>query len=661
MTILHSKSRRCVAAIALCTCASGLLAQADTTATDASDGTIQANRELAATLAWQDDEDFRSAQRGFIAKRNSTVIRDTSGNVVWNMDSFAYQALNAPPPDTVNPSLWRQARLNSQHGLFKVTDRIYQVRGYDLSNLSIIEGNTGYIVVDPLLTAEVARAAMDLVYEHLPHKPVVAVIYSHSHADHFGGVKGVVDQKDVESGRVKIFASDGFMDFAASENILAGNVMPRRASYMFGSLLPRNARGLVDAGLGKATSSGSITLIEPTDFVTGEHETVAIDGVTFRFMNTPFAEAPAEMMFYLPRMKAFYAAEEANATLHNLYTLRGAQVRDARLWSGYLRNAVVEIESDTEVLFGGHHWPRWGHEDIIDYLAKQADTYKYIHDQTLRLANHGHTMTEIAEMIELPDSLARAWFNRGYYGSVSHNVKAVYQKYLGWFDGNPANIQPQPNETRAVKYVEYMGGPAAVLDKARQAFANHDYRWVVEVVNHVVFADPGNAEARALQADALEQLGYQAESAQWRNFYLSGAVELRNGVSRGAVPRTIRTDVLDALSLDEFFDFLGVKLNGPDAADNYLVINFRFTDSGDRYRVTVANGVLNYESGIESPAADATVSLTRQGLVALALLGRPPALLAENGVISVEGNMVSLEQLTSLLDSFEFWFNIVTP
>jgi alkyl sulfatase BDS1-like metallo-beta-lactamase superfamily hydrolase len=661
MMMSYFTTRQWITAIALCIGATAVLAQSDASAKDASEGTIRSNRAMADRLAWQDTRDFDFAQRGFVAKRDSTLIRNASGKVVWNMDAFAYQELDAPAPDTVNPSLWRQARLNAQHGLFKVTDRIYQVRGYDLSNLSIIEGETGYIVVDPLLTAEVAEAAMDLVYEHLGRKPVVAVIYSHSHADHFGGVKGVVERDEVISGKVKILASEGFMDFAASENVLAGNVMPRRASYMFGSLLPRDATGLVDGGLGKGTSRGSITLIEPTGVITGDHEEMTIDGVVFEFMNTPFAEAPAEMMFYLPQMKAFYAAEEANATLHNLYTLRGAQVRDASLWSRYLRDAVNSIEPDIDVLFGGHHWPRWGHDDIVDYLAKQADVYKYIHDQTLRLANHGYTMTEIAEMIEIPDTLASAWFTRGYYGSVNHNVKAVYQKYLGWFDGNPANIHPLPQTSSAEKYVEYMGGAAAVLEKARQAFADHEYRWVAEVVNHVVFADPDNVEARSLQADALEQLGYQAESAQWRNFYLTGARELRNGVTQGSAPSTIRSDVINALSLDMFFDFLGVKLNGPKAADKNLAFNFNFTDSGDRYRVTVANGVLNYRSVTESPDADATISLTRQGLVALALLGRAPALLVENGVISVEGNMDAVDELMSLLDNFEFWFNIVTP
>lgn len=653
--------RRAAATLFVLACTSGAFAQGTPGPREATAGTIRANRHLADTLAWQDTQDFEFAQRGFIARLDEPVIVNDAGRQVWTTEPFAYQSLDAPPPDTVNPSLWRQAKLNALHGLFQVTERIYQVRGYDLSNLSIIVGDTGYIVVDPLLTAEAASAAMGLVYRHLPEKPVVAVIYSHSHADHFGGVKGVVDPRDVAAGKVKIIAPEGFLHHAASENVLAGNVMPRRASYMYGTLLQKNAKGLVDGGLGKGVSSGGITLIEPTDIVTGRGEVMTIDGVGFHFINTPFAEAPAEMMFALPQMNAFYAAEEANATLHNLYTLRGAQVRDARLWSRYLHDAAAGLDAGTEVLFGGHHWPRWGHDHITDYLRKQADTYKYIHDQTLRLANHGYTPIEIAEMIELPESLASAWFNRGYYGTVNHNVKAVYQKYLGWFDGNPANMHPLPPVERATKYVDYMGGAAAVLEKARQAYENHDYRWVVEVVNHVIFANPDNADARSLQADALEQLGYQAESAQWRNFYLTGAMELRNGVMRGGAPRTIRTDVINALSLDMFFDFLGVKLNGPQAADKYIVLDFSFTDSGDRYRMTVENGVLNYHQGAGSTEATTRISLTRQGLVAFALLGRPPATLVGNGVMAVDGDMAPLEALASLLDRFEFWFDIVTP
>ena len=633
--------------------------QAGFEAKNATDATINANRELANRLQWQDRQDFDFAKRGFIAKHPNTIIRDASGKVVWDMDQFAFQTGDAP--STVNPSLWRQAQLNSLHGLFKVTDRIYQVRGYDLSNLSVIEGDTGYIVIDPLITREVAKAAMDLVYEHLPRKPVVAVIYSHSHADHFGGVKGVVGEEDVRTGDVRIIASEGFMEHAVSENILAGNVMTRRASYMFGSLLPKDEKGGVGVGLGKAVSSGQVTLIEPTDVIAMTGEELVIDGVRIVFMNTPFAEAPAETMFYLPQMKAFYAAEEANATLHNLYTLRGAQVRDSLLWSGYLDEAINIIDSDTEVLFGGHHWPRWGYGNIVDYLGKQRDVYKYIHDQTLRLANHGYTMNEIAEVVELPDELSHAWFNRGYYGSVNHNVKAVYQKYLGFFDGNPANIHPLPPTEAARKYVEFMGGPDTLLDKAKQAYANSEYRWVAEVVNHLVFADPENRAARQLQADALEQLGYQAESGQWRNFYLTGAKELRHGVSKADTTRTASPDMIKALTLDMFFNYMAVRLNGPQAAERQLVLNFDFQDTNEAYLVSASNGVLHHKLGSYSPDADATVRLTRDGLIAMMLLGEPVAVLVENGVIEIEGDAGALEKLISLLDNFEFWFNIVTP
>ncbi len=625
----------------------------------ASPATRAAHNGVREALPFENDEDFRLATRGFIAEPESTVIRDATGEVVWDMDQFAFETGDAP--DTVNPSLWRQAKLNSIHGLFKVTERIYQVRGFDLSNLSVIEGDTGYIVVDPLITAEVAKAAMNLVFAHLPRKPIVAVIYSHSHADHFGGVKGVVNDGDVGAGKVRIVASEGFTEFAVSENILAGNVMTRRASYMFGSLLPKDAKGGVGVGLGKAISSGPVTLIEPTEFISETGQELVIDGVRMVFMNTPFAEAPAELMIYLPDLQAFYAAEEANATLHNVYTLRGAQVRDALLWSDYLHDAIDLIGADTEVLFGGHHWPRWGYDSIVEYLSKQGDAYKYIHDQTLRLANHGHTMDEISDAITLPPELANTWYNRGYYGTVSHNVRAVYQKYLGFFDGNPANLHKLPPAASAQKYVEFMGGADALLEKAQLAYDDAEYRWVAEVVNHLVFTDPDNRKARELQASALEQLGYQAESGQWRNFYLTGASELRNGVITAGTARTASPDMLNALSLDSFFDFLAVKLNGPRAAGKDLTLNFRFTDTGDEYLVTLVNGVLHRDAGAQSANADVTVTLTRAGLAAMAMRGRPVATLLDNAVIHADGDVAALEELVSLLDNFEFWFDIVTP
>jgi len=626
---------------------------------DASPATQQLNRELSGELPFDNRNDFDLAERGFIARPSSTIIRDEAGNVVWNMDQFAFLEGNAP--DTVNPSLWRQAKLNKNHGLYKVSDRIYQVRGFDLSNLSVIVGETGYIVVDPLISSEVARAAMDLVFEHLPRKPVVAVIYSHSHADHFGGVKGVVSDQDVADGKVRIVASEGFMEFAVSENILAGNVMTRRAAYMFGSLLPKDEKGGVGVGLGKAISSGQVTLIEPTDVITQTGEELIIDGVRLVFMNTPFAEAPAELMFYLPQLEAFYAAEEANGTLPNLYTLRGAQVRDALLWSGYLREAIDLIPAEANVLFGGHHWPRWGHDDIVEYLAKQGDAYRYIHDQTLRLANHGFTMDEISEQLELPPELAQVWYNRGYYGTVSHNARAVYQKYLGFFDGNPAHMHPLPPAEVGSKYVEFMGGPDELLEKAREAYNNAEYRWVVEVVNHLVFADPSNVDALHLQADALEQLGYRAESGQWRNFYLTGARELRQGVNAAATTRTLSPDMISALSIGELFDYLAVRLNGPQAAGKNLILNFVFEDSGDDYRVTLVNGVLHYAAGTQDADAHATVTLSRQGFLTMMMGGIPVDSLVESNAVSVDGNAASLSELLALLDDFEFWFNIVTP
>ena len=621
--------------------------------------TVSANDAVLSSLPFDDDWDFELTSRGLIARPDSVEIRNAAGEIVWTLDNFAF--ISGEAPATVNPSLWRQSRLNMQYGLYEVSDGIYQVRGYDVSNLSIIESDTGYIVVDPLITREVAAAAMQLVYDELGEKPVVAVIYSHSHADHFGGVKGVVSAEDVAEGRTEIIAPEGFMKFAVSENVLAGNVMSRRASYMFGALLPRDARGDVGVGLGQGISRGEITLIEPTDIITATPEERVIDGVRFVFMNTPFAEAPAELMFYLPESKAFYAAEEANATLHNLYTLRGAEVRDARLWSRYLGEAVLLFGDDVDVLFGGHHWPRWGRDNIVEYLSNQRDLYKYIHDQTLRLANHGHTMTEISNLIELPDELAQVWYNRGYYGTLSHNSRAVYNKYVGYFDGNPSSLDPLLPEDRAARYVELAGGADALLANARAAYDAGDYRWVVEIVNHLIFADPLNADARSLQADALEQLGYRAESGQWRNFYLTAAQELRDGVNRRLSIRTLSPDMLASITLDDLMDYLAVRLNGPEASGQRIAIGFEFTDSGDRYVLYVENGVMRHRTVEEMPGVDTTVSLNRPSFIALMMAGLPVTALTATGAVDIEGDQDALRRVLSLLDDFEFWSDIVTP
>ncbi len=485
--------------------------------------TQAAQARLAASLPADDGEDFVKARRGFIGTVADGKIVDAEGRVFWNMGAFAFQEGDAPCPPTVNPSLWRQARLNAIHGLFEVTPGLYQVRGFDISNISFIEGDTGYIVIDPLISAETAAAALALLRRHRGDKPVTAVIYTHSHVDHYGGVRGVISEADIAAG-MTIIAPEGFLDAAVSENVLAGNAMSRRATYMYGALLPRDATGHVDAGLGKTVSMGSVSLVPPTVSISRTGERLTVDGVEIVFQVTPDTEAPAEMNFFFPKFRALCMAENCSCHLHNLYTPRGAQVRDAKAWSFHIDEAMRMFGPETDVLFASHHWPRWGRGEAETFLTKQRDLYKYIHDQTLRLANHGLNPVEIAEEIALPPTLAAEWYTRDYYGTLNHNAKAVYQRYLGWFDGNPANLHKLPPVEAGKRYVDLAGGPEALLGKARSAFDAGDYRWVAEVVNHLVFADPSNTDARALQADALEQLGYQAESGPWRAFYLTGAV-----------------------------------------------------------------------------------------------------------------------------------------
>ncbi|MCA9981734.1 MAG: MBL fold metallo-hydrolase, partial [Anaerolineales bacterium] len=549
------------------------------------------------------------------------------------------------------------------HGLFQVTDHIYQIRGFDLSVMSIIQTDTGYIVIDPLVTPRTAEAGMTLVYQHLGRKPIIAVIYTHTHIDHWGGVKGVISPEEVQSGQVKIIAPQHFMEHAISENVIAGNVMSRRASYMYGNLLPKNPTGQVGAGLGQTTSADIPTLIPPTDYITHTGQTMLIDGLEIEFQLTPGTEAPAEMNFIFPQYRVLCMAENASHNMHNLYTLRGAQVRNPQVWAHYLDEAITLFEGRYDVIFSSHHWPTSGEEACLSYLKKQRDMYKYIHDETMRLANQGYTLLEIPEIVEseLPAELFNVWYNRGYYGTVSHNVKAVYQHYLGFFDGNPANLHPLPPQEAGQKYVAFMGGAENLLTKAREAFDQGEYRWVAQVVNHLVFADPENSAARDLQADALEQLGYQAESGPWRNFYLSAAKELRDGVIDLGAPKTASPDVIKAMSLDMFFDLLAVRLVGPKAAGKKLVLNAQFTDTAEQYLLVVENCVLNYAKGKQAADADATLTMTRAALNEI-VLGE--ATLAEKtavGEAQITGNPAKLMEFFQLLDTFEFWFNIVTP
>jgi alkyl sulfatase BDS1-like metallo-beta-lactamase superfamily hydrolase len=629
---------------------------------DATDATKAANAKVLEQLPFSDTGSFEAAKKGFIAPLpDNGIIKNDKGEPIWDLSKFAFIKEGEAAPDAVNPSLWRQAQLITQGGLFEVIPGIYQVRAADLSNITFIEGKDGIIVMDPLISAETAKAALNLYYQHRPKKPVVAVIYSHSHVDHYGGVRGVVSEDDVKSGKVKIYAPQGFLDHAVAENVMAGNAMSRRASYMYGNLLPQEPKGQVGAGLGVTTSFGTVTLIPPTDIIKNNGEKHKIAGLDVEFWMAPNSEAPSEMFFYLPEMKALCTAEDATHTLHNTYSLRGAKIRDPLAWSKYLNDAIDNWGGEVEVLYAPHHWPVWGNAEIVEHLKKQRDLYRYINDQPLRLANHGYTMVEIAEMIELPDSLSKVWSDRGYYGSVNHDVKSTYVNYLGWFDGNPATLHTLPPVEASKRYVEFMGGEDEVLKKAKKYYDKGDYRWVAEVVNHVVFADPDNQAARNLQADALEQLGYQAENGPWRNFYLSGAKELREGVKKLGAPDTASPDTIRAMNLDLLFDWVGMRLNGPKAAGKTITLNFNFTDTGDKYVLGLENSAIHYSKGKQADTADATITLKRETLNDV-LLGQ--GTLNEKidaGEIKVDGDKAKLDELVSMLDKFAFWFNIVTP
>ena len=628
---------------------------------DATEATKAANEKLLGELPFSDRSDFESARKGLVAPLPTEMIRGKAGNPIWNPQQFSFISEGAATPDTVNPSLWRQSQLINISGLFEVTDGIYQVRNLDLSNMTIIEGKEGIVVVDPLISAETAKVGIDLYYKNRGQKPVKAVIYTHSHVDHYGGVRGVIDEADVTSGRIKIYAPDGFLEAAVAENVMAGNAMSRRASYMYGNLLPPDAKGQVGAGLGTSTSAGTVTLIPPTDIISKTGEKHTIDGLTYEFMLAPGSEAPAEMLWLIEEKRAIAAAEDCTHTLHNTYSLRGAKIREPLPWSKYLNQALLMWGDKAEVMFAQHHWPSFGNAAVVKLLKDQRDLYRYINDETLRLANHGLTEVEIAEQIKLPDSLAHVWANRGYYGSVNHNVKATYVLYLGWFDGNPATLHELPPVEASKNYVAFMGGADAVLAKAKDSYQKGDYRWVAQVVNHVVFADPNNQAARNLQSDALEQLGYQAESGPWRNFYLTGAKELREGVAKLPTPNTASPDTVRAMPLDLFFDYLSVRLNSPKAADAKGVFNFDFGDSGGKYLVELENGVLNHTANHQAGNADATVTLARDTLNKIILKETKLVDAIGSGEVKISGDRAKLDQLISYLDNFEFWFNIVTP
>lgn len=614
-----------------------------------------AHRHQRSTLPFDDTADFDDADRGFIAALTPCVITAADGRVVWDNDSYTF--LTGDPPTSVHPSLWRQSTLAAKQGLYQVVEGIYQVRGLDLSNITFVEGDTGVIVIDPLVSTEVAAAALALYRTYRgAERAVRAVIYTHSHVDHFGGVLGVTSQADVNAGRVAVLAPEGFIEHAVAENVYAGTAMARRAAYMYGTVLDRGPRGQVGCGLGQSPSTGEVAVIVPTVTVRATGETHAIDGVDIEFQLAPGTEAPAEMHFYFPRFRALCMAENATHNLHNLVTLRGALVRDPHAWSGYLTEAIDAFATRTDVVFASHHWPTWGRARITEFLALQRDLYAYLHDQTLRLLNYGQTGIEIAEQFQLPPALERAWHARGYYGSVSHNVKAVYQRYMGWFDGNPARLWPHPPEALAPRYVAAMGGIDRVVELAQQAFDGGDFRWAATLLDHAAFTDPEHVAARGLYADTLEQLAYGAENATWRNFFLSGAIELRAG-NFGTATQPASAALLAQLSPEQIFDSLAISVNGPRAWDLDLALDLSFADLGVNYRLTLRNGVLVYRT---APADDATAHVTVTFEHKTRLLQAAGGDFDSPGLV-VTGDASALQTLLGVLDRPDPSFNIVTP
>ena len=626
-----------------------------------SEATETTRRALAASsesLPVSDTQDFDDATRGFVARSATRQVTAADGRVVWDLD--AYRFLEDTVAETANPSLWRQGQLLIEDGLFEVTPGIYQLRGYDLSVMSVIEGDTGVIVIDPLISKETAAAAFALYTEHRGERQVVAMIYTHSHIDHFGGVKGIIGDEDVSSGRTQVIAPAGFMEYAVSENVFAGTAMARRAGYMYGAALAKGPAGQIGAGLGQTTSTGQPSLIPPTVDITTTGEELTIDGVRIVFQVTPGTEAPAEMNFYFPDHRALCTAENTSHTLHNILTIRGAEVRDARAWAAYLTETIDLWGDELDLVFASHHWPTWGRERAVEFLAMQRDLYSYLHDQTLRLMNQGYVGAEIAEVLELPPALEAQWHTHGYYGSVSHNVKAIYQRYVGWYDANPAHLWGHPPVEVARRYVAAMGGADAATALAQAAYDEGDYRWVVELANHVLFADESHAAARTLQADALEQLGFGAENGTWRNAFLSGAHELRHG-QFGTPTTASAPDIVGALTVEQIFSSIGIRIDGPKAWDEHIVLSWVVTDEGTTHVVEVRNGTLNQRVTDAPAPRTTTFTLTRPSLIGLVTGTVDLAAALADGTVGVDGDPADLGRLVALVAPVDRDFAIVTP
>ncbi|KAI7260093.1 hypothetical protein KC345_g10142 [Hortaea werneckii] len=624
---------------------------------------ISQHHQVKEKLPFHNKQDFVDATKGLKGRLEPNIVYNDAGVAVWSNDSYDFLR-QEDAPFSANPSLWRQSKLAHLDGLYQVTPFIYQVRGLDLSNTTIIEGEEGLIIIDPLNSEETGAAALQFYRDHREFKgsakikPVKAVIYTHSHVDHFGGVKGFINEEDVEKNDIKIYAPDGFLEHAVSENVFTGTAMSRRAAYMYGAALKQEERAQIGAGLGQTVSTGNVTLIAPNDIIKRTNEKRTVDGVDMIFQMAPDTEAPSEMLIYFPKDKALCAAEDATHTFHNILTLRGAVVRDPHVWAKYLTKTIDMFGMEAEVLFASHHWPTWGNKELLDFLTLQRDLYAYVHDQTLRLLNKGYNGPEIAEMMTLPSALENAWSARGYYGSISHNVKAIYQRYSGWFDGNPARLWEHTPLDKGTRYVALVGRDK-ILAEGRKHFDAGDFRWAAEVLNHAVFADPDDSDARSLLADTYEQMGYGAENGTWRNFFISGATELRNG-NFGTPTRTASADVVAQLTPEMLFDALAIQINGPEAEDKTLSIDVVVTDMDVTYRWWLSNGALIYSKAPREDNAAVTLTGSAKQLTVLAIDG-PNVRALENAGVEIVGDEAQLHTLSSLLDPGDPNFNIVTP
>lgn len=622
------------------------------------DFTTQANARILDELPFHDKRDFDDAMKGLIATDQNLDVKNQRGETIWELESYGF--IKGEAPASVNPSLWRQAKLNNINGLFKVSDRIYQVRGYDLANMSIIQGDTGWIIIDPLTNRDTSAKALALVNKHLGNKPVTGVILTHSHVDHFGGVLGVVSKSEVDASNIPVIAPEGFVLEATSENVIAGNAMTRRSTFSYGKNLPRSERGHIGSGLGKGPAYGFTGIMLPNITIDSTPQNLTIDGVEFVFQNASGSEAPSELTFYLPQLNAYCGAEVLSRNMHNIYTLRGAKVRDAVKWAGFIDQAI-DLFGTADTYFASHHWPMWGNADIVEYMEKQRDMYKYIHDQTLRMANEGLTSREIAEQITMPDSLRKVFYNRDYYGTLKHNAKAVYQHYFGWYDGNPANLDSLPPTEAGGKYVKLMGGADVVIAKAQEAHDKGEYRWVAELLNHLVFAEPNNSGAKSLLANTYDQLAYQSESGVWRDVYLNAALELRNGAPKKGSNISDAKDFVLQTPVSSFFDAMSVRLNGIEAEGKQYIINIHVTDLGEKYVLKLKNAVLHHKQTELNPKANAGIAISHDLLVDLLIGDAGIKELVGSDQLETQGSTLDLIRFFALLETPKTTFNVVTP